>query len=264
MSNELANLFASRFIARKDVKAIQFSDGSWAPHTATGRFDGARLPWSRTDLLAHLAGEQTYGHYLLDTDDTCKLFAFDIDLEKDDPNKGIFGYYEDDEGRQLPCDPRDSWRDRAHPGRQYFKTQFRLLAHMLAKGIYENLGIPCAAAYSGGKGVHVYGFTGLMSAADARDGAEIVLDSLGGFTATRGQHFFKHEKFYNLSVEVFPKQISLGGKDLGNLMRLPLGRNKKTNDPTFFIDMTAPLVELKPVDPVHALTVDMPWRKPGE
>jgi hypothetical protein len=264
LSNELANLFASRFIARKDVKAIQFADGSWMPHTDTGRHDGTRLPWKREHLLAHLEGKQTFGHYLLDQDDTCKLFCFDVDLEKSDPAKNIWQTWVDDEGKTWQMDAREAWRDRSHPARPYMKVQFKEIANKLLRGVYENLGIPCAAAYSGAKGIHVYGFTGLMSAADARDGAEIVLEALGGFTPSKGTNFFTNERWPNLSIEVFPKQTSLAGKDLGNLLRLPLGRNMKTKDPTFFIDMTAPLAELRPVDALWALTTDSPWKRPGE
>jgi hypothetical protein len=63
---------------------------------------------------------------------------------------------------------------------------------------------------------------------------------------------------------VYPKQASLAGKDLGNLLRLPLGRNNKSKDPTFFMDMTAPLAEMRPVDPEWALTTTSPWKRPGE
>jgi len=146
------------------------------------------------------------------------------------------------------------------------KLQFKQMAHMLLKGIVEELGLPCAASYSGGKGIHVYGFTGLMDARDARQGAQIVLDSIGSFEPLRGENFYHHtdtdiiEGFGNLSIEVFPKQDSLDGKDLGNLMRLPLGRNLKApQEPTFFLDMTAPLAVFQPMDPASALTIETPW-----
>lgn len=264
MSDAVANLIAQKFIQRRDVKAIQHHNGSWAPHTANGKVDGPRLPWKRPDLLAHLAGERTYGHYFLDQDDQCKLFAFDVDLEKSVPEKDIWQIWEDENGNAYTMDGREAWADRSHPGRPYMKFQFREIAHKLMRGVFETLGLPCAAAYSGGKGIHVYAFTGVISAAEAREGAQIVLDTLGGFEATRGTNFFKHSKWPNLSIEVFPKQASLDGKDLGNLMRLPLGRNLKSKDPTFFIDMTSPMAELRPVDPEWALTTANPWARPGE
>lgn len=264
LSDAVANLIAQKFIQRKDVKAIQFADGSWMPHTVTGKHDGARLPWKRPDLLAHIEGQRTFGHYLLDADSMTKLFAFDVDLEKNDERTGFVGVWEDDEGQVHEFDPREAWQDRKHPARPYMKIQFREISHRLMRGVYETLGLPCAAAYSGGKGIHVYAFTGIISATEAREGAQIVLDALGGFEATRGTNFFKHSKWHNLSIEVFPKQANLDGKDLGNLMRLPLGRNLKSKDPTFFIDMTSPLGEMRPVDPEWALTTSNPWARPGE
>jgi len=278
LSDELADLIARRFIARPDAKAIQHRDGSWSPHTTTGKRDGDRIPWKREHLNAHLAGTQTFGHYLLNTDSTCKLFAFDIDLEKEgfvpdpwSPAINDDGSVEDTFYKvDGPVTLRDMWLDRKHHARPFFKLQFKQIAHMLMKGIYEELEIPCAAAYSGGKGVHVYAFTGPISAEESREGALAVLASLNCFEATRGVNFFKHtnqdpvDGFPNLSIEVFPKQDSLDGKDLGNLMRIPLGKNLKSTDPTFFIDMTSPLADMVPVDPAWALTTDNPWKRPGD
>lgn len=296
MSDELlAKEIARRFIARRDVKAIQYPGGAYTPHTADGKADGERIPWKLSDIKKHIARESTFGHYLLDTDSKCKLFAFDIDLITSDPDKNIWGYLpflpkpgtnepgadpwgssDDIEKWERtafkPCDPRTEWLNRKSPARPWMKLQFKLLANKLMKVINEELDLPCAAAYSGNKGIHVYGFTGYGTAHDARTGAQIVLDVLGEFEPTRGTNFFKHknddpfEGYPNLSIEVFPKQDTLAGKDLGNLMRLPLGRNLKTKDPTFFIDMTTPLGELSPADPLWAIGEGAlnPWKRQGE
>lgn len=264
LSDEIANLFASKFIARPDAKAIQLRDGKWAVHTqtnpVTGRHDGPRIPWRREDLNSHIAGERTFGHYLLSTESKCKLFAFDVDLEK----TGILpvsDYFADEAEPEFyeEKDLRAAWLNRAHPGRPFMKLQFKEIAHKLLSVISSELELPCAAAYSGGKGIHVYGFTGLIDAAEAREGAQIVLDTIGEFKPLRGENFFKHVDYENISIEVFPKQGSLDGKDLGNLMRLPLGRNLKSADPTFFIDMTTPLAEMRPLDAARALTTENPW-----
>lgn len=272
MSELLQNLLAKKFIARSDVKAIQYSDGSWSPHQEynpeSRKNDGPRIPWRREDLAAHLSCKSTYGHYLLSQASETKLFAFDIDLEQNKPadsSSPFQGYWVDDDGQVHEFDPRASWLDRAHPSRKWTKYQLKMMASMLMKAISEELEIPCAAAYSGGKGVHVYGFLGLAPAEDAREGAQIVLDSIGKFKATRGTNFFKWDDddpvqgYPNLSIEVFPKQSSLDGKDLGNLMRLPLGRNLKSTDPTFFIDMRTPMSVMAPVDAEWALTTGNPW-----
>lgn len=280
MSVELANLLAKNFIARPDVKAIQYSDGSWSPHLVDPKDrTSERIPWRREDLESHLSGNKTFGHYLLTPDSQCKLFAFDIDLEENKPpeSKTPFqGYWpeicstpevcgENCETKIHKFNPRVDWLDRGHPSRPWQKYQLRMMSSMIAKAVFDELQLPVAVAYSGGKGVHVYAFTGLISAAEAREGAQIVLDSLGIFHASRGTNFYKSidadpvSGFPNLSIEVFPKQDSLSGKDLGNLMRLPLGRNLKSSDPTFFVDMKAPMSVMAPVDPVWALNTSNPW-----
>lgn len=271
MSINLPDLFAKKFIARPDVKALQYGDGIWSPHTTTGKHDGERIPWRREHLEAHLAGTTTFGHYLLSADSRCKLFAFDIDLAKAGVLPTLPVEAADDELAwkesfvEVP-DLRAAWLNRAHPARSFMKLQFKEVAHQLLATIRKELDLPCAVAYSGNKGLHVYAFTGLIPADEAREGAQIVLDSLGTYKAFRGEHFFKHvnedpvEGYPNLSIEVFPKQNSLDGKDLGNLMRLPLGKNLKApNEPTFFVDMKAPLGVLAPADPIWSLTTEDPW-----
>lgn len=287
MTTELAGLIAKKFIARRDVKAQQNSRGFYMPVID---HEERRLPWKLADIEDHIAGRQTFGHYLVGQDNNCKIFAFDIDLNKNvvdpktneilwtggSPESPHYGDRASYSGKILRFDPRRAWLDRAHPARAWMKYQFKMVAHVLCSSIEKELDIPCAVTYSGAKGIHVYGFTGLVPAADAREGAQIVLDSLAerplgmAVEAFKGKHFFKFknddpvEGYPNLSIEVFPKQDTLDGKDLGNLMRLPLGRNLKSTDPTFFVDMTSPLTDLSPVDPMHALTARSAFEWPGE
>ena len=268
MTASLENLFASRFISRTDVKAEQHANGGYSP---------IRTPWSRADLSAHISGERTFGHYLLNAEDEVKLFCLDVDLRSLDQDNNPTGWLPTaglGEGEVVsdfaPGDPRSVWKQRANLQRNYLKYSMRVCGHMLAERIFSTLEIPVAVAYSGNKGFHVYGFTGKVSAADARDGAQIVIDDLGMFELERGDSMYKlkgddHENpFSNFSIEVYPKQSSLAGKDLGNLLRLPLGKNTKSKDPAFFMNMTAPLAVMKPVDPVWALTTDNPWKRDGE
>jgi hypothetical protein len=304
LSKEIAKLLAKNFIQRKDVKAVQLSSaggglsqGDWFPDTRIKRDNSPHLPvgFNMEHLLAHLSGERTYGHYMLDDDSKCKVFAFDIDLEKGgtyitlpDWNALPFEFYDNEvkqeqwfhenstqtvvEGKS-DLNLRDIWmsRKREHQAaRTWFKYQMKHLAHILANKVVE-LEIPCAVAYSGSKGVHVYGFTGLTGVAEAkecREAAMLALDMTDEFEPLRGQHFFKHKNddpvhgFSNFSVEVFPKQDTLDGKNLGNLMRLPLGTNwKNPKDPTFFLDMTTALGDFRPhSDPVKLLTEGNPFK----
>jgi hypothetical protein len=271
-NKEIAKLLAQKFIARSDVKAIQRHNGEYNP---------VAEPFSMTDLLDHIEGRKTYGHYFLNQDNQCKLFAFDIDLDKtDEKNNKTYlvptavtedGVWTD----FVQGNPRELWLNRANVlQRNYFKYLLRMMAHKLAAAIHNSLEIPTAVAYTGAKGVHVYGFTGLMNAADVRDGAQIILDDLNCFEPLRGNCFYKHKQettagnldpelsYDGLTVEIFPKQVTLDGKTHGNLMRLPLGRNQKNpKDPTFFLDLRGNFGEQSFMvrDPVDALTTTDQW-----
>lgn len=277
MNKEIAKLFAKLFIARSDVKAIQRSSGEYNP-TVERDPDGNVIKsygFKMQDLLDHIDGKHTYGHYLLNMEHECKFFAFDIDL--DEPKKGGFS------GAFLPMiqentgvwegfelmNPRSVWRDRSMvPARNFLKYQMRCLANKLARTIHSEFEMQTAVAYTGAKGVHVYGFTGLMPAVDVRAGAEYVMEKLDCFEPSLGNNFFKHkvdttsieDSFSGFTIEVFPKQTEIKQGGYGNLIRLPLGKNlKNPNDPTFFVDMRTALTDLRPRDPMEALTATDQW-----
>jgi hypothetical protein len=282
MSKDLAKLLASRFIQRPDIKAVQMDrdtkilkQGDWFPDSkidAEKRPNSPHLPhgFNMQHLLAHIAGERTYGHYLLNEEDNCKLFAFDIDLiDKPEGNYIVQPNDAEDEVDFIDklevienVNPRELWHDRRSiEARNWYKYQLKHTAHILAAKVRE-LDIDCAVAYSGSKGVHVYGFTGSLPAKEVREAALLVLDMVDEFEPSKGQHFWKHKNMdpfmgfgSNIEIEVFPKQDTLKNKSLGNLMRLPLGKNwKNPKDPTFFIDMTAPLGTFTPHhDPIKLL-----------
>jgi hypothetical protein len=264
----ISDLIAQRFISRTDVKAQQHPGGAYTP---------VRERWTRQDIISHLAGDKTFGHYVIGADDTVKVITFDIDLTK----TGILPASYDSDGL-VPTswyeesDLRGTWKDRKKrwdegKNRQFLKVSLRTLADKLARATHELLGIDVAVAYSGNKGLHVYGFTGKISAADAREGALLVVEDLG-LTPSKGEIEFRHpsedpfDGYGNLTVEVYPKQDSLQGKDLGNLVRLPLGRNQRSSDPAFFVDLTLAATDLRALDPVYALTEGSrnPWKRQGE
>lgn len=304
MSHELAGLFARRFIQRRDVKAVQLAGplgalnkGDWIPDRKFREPNPhAPLGFKMSHLVSHIAGENTYGHYLLDSDSKCRLFAFDIDLEKTNPsrrpkqlNNGLQGsYVKMPDWKDLPADlspeaqeewattamivtngadPRDLWADRREKeARAWYKLQMKELAAKFIKIIQTDLDLPCAVAYSGSKGIHVYGFTGPLPADEVRAGAELVLKLSGEFESFRGQNFWRHKNpnpihgYPSFSIEVFPKQGSVDTNGLGNLMRLPLGKNHKSSDPTFFLDMNKPMMDFSPhPDPVKLLETGDPF-----
>lgn len=285
-SRELAELIAQRFISRRDVKAVQVRDGGYRP---------INEPFQMADLIAHVQGKGTFGHYMLDQDSKCKLFAFDIDLNEGDcerRTKEFFPHccqtghgnwiepadletmpeFDDMQERDewfransltYPARPRDSWLDRSHPGRNWWKYQMRTLGDMLASRIRKGLGVPALVTYTGGKGIHVYGFTGHMDAAEVREGAISVLESFNQFIPAAGQNFYRdsndhwYGSFSNFTIEVFPKQTKVEPGHYGNLMRLPFGKNMKNpHDPTFIVDERRPSTSLAPIpDPTQALRV---------
>lgn len=306
----LMPLYAKKFIQRRDPIAIQTSSGGYRPlRDSTTKIPTAKF--DKTTIGAHLNKQATYGHYMLDDAGMTKLFVFDIDLSKhgfvpmqplnmEDPTDSDYEAWV----RSFICVPnlRDFWHSRtreAAPGRAYIKRQLRVLGNTFASSVHSLLGISTAVAYTGNKGIHIYGFTGPVPASDARDAADLVMESAQIFAPARGDNFYADSRrevipvvsatgdpedaylgrwitrgpldtfdpnhFHNFHVEIFPKQRSLEGKDLGNLVRLPLGRNLHApSDPTFFVDLTAPMNELRPVDPVFALTNTNPWQTPEE
>lgn len=271
-SNDLVTLIAKRFIQRRDVKAVQFESGAYIPDRELKYpKQHAPLGFKGRHLQAHLDGTATYGHYLLDQNSKCRLFAFDIDLLP----KGSYVTCPDveteeeweEQSRVVECNPREAWMDRRNKdARDWYKLQMGMLARKLTSVITGQLELPCAAAYSGHKGIHVYGFTGPVPAKEAREGALLVLDILGEFELLKGKHFFKHKNndpfmgYPSFSIETFPKQDGLDGKDLGNLMRLPLGRHLESKDPTFFLDLTTPPGVMKPhSDPTKLLESGDPY-----
>lgn len=277
----LAKFIAKNMIARTDVKASQLPRGQ-------GAYVRDDSKWTMTDLMAHVKGEQTYGHYLLDQDSNVKIIAFDIDLaqtghylpyslrdqeryadEEQDLHIGDPGLMGDE--YFIECNPREAWVDRKHPARPWLKHQMRELAERFtAECFYAGLGT--FATYSGNKGIHVYGLLGERTpAADARILAfaiaekvvrnlEINSDVHGRdyrFASSKGKSFYYiksdtaplYRSFENFSIEVFPKQDHIEPNRLGNLMRLPFGKNlKNPKDPTFVIDQLAPSSSLVPLD----------------
>lgn len=274
LNNELAALFAKRLIQRRDVKAVQFDSGAYSPDRELKHLNHwGPVGFEMQHLEHHLTGVATYGHYLLDANDMARCFCFDIDLKSNSDK--FTGHYVDFEQQAsagehvapIPFDPREAWLDRAHPSRPWTKYQFGMLARKLTATIQKELGIGTAAAYSGNKGIHVYGFTGPMPAAQVRAAALFALETTDDWELERGDHIWRYKLqdpdmgYPNVNLEVYPKQDSLADKDLGNLLRLPLGVNRKNPaDPTFFLDLNTPVGVFAPhPDPVRLLDTGNPY-----
>lgn len=224
----LRKLLAQRFIQRTDVKAVQDTNG----------YHPDKTKFTAQDVLDHLHGKRALGHYLLDTENKCKLFAFDIDLVKD--KRSVL----------------DSWTE----AREIAILQMNALAEGLGRRAHKLTGCHVAAAFSGNKGVHVYCFTGTEAAEDVKQAALEVINSFGCFDATRGNNFYKHtDEYQDFEIEVFPKQTEVSEDGFGNLMRLPLGKNRKSGKPAFFLKFIPPMTEFTEMDPMVALEGELPW-----
>lgn len=277
MSTSLPALIAKRFIQRRDVKAIQFDNGDYVPDSklkdSTRHGNGFKM----SHLNAHLEGTESYGHYLIDENDKCRIFCLDVDLEQTGSYVEMpsdWSNIQDDADltdamNVHECNPREAWADRRNVhARSWYKMQMKSIASRFASVITKDLQLPCAVTYSGNKGIHVYGFLGESNAKDCREAGLLALDLTDEWDAFRGKNFYHHRNsdpvlgYPSFSVEIFPKQDSLEGKNLGNLLRLPLGVNrKKPKDPTFFLDLTGPMGDFNPhKDPVQLLESGDPFQ----
>lgn len=260
---EVAKLLVSRLVERRDAKALQTPDGGYRPvrqrcAQRCGSCEECQtlVPWALRDVVDHVTGERTYGHYIVDpATSACRTFVFDIDLRKkanpatDPPEEPIVF-----DGEEI--DPREVWAGPVTPARVDLGKQLQGMAHGLASATTRLLGIPVLVSYSGNKGMHVYGCIDRGTpAAEARELARMVLESTEVMIPDHGANFFKHHEGYRaLQVEVFPKQDKVSADGFGNLVRLPLGIHRKTGKPSFFIKLETELRHTKKDDPMTALT----------
>lgn len=246
-------------IERRDVKAVQDNQGHYRPagnyeQTDKGWVCTEHHPFTMTDLVDHLNGTKTYGHYVVSPEGKCRVFAFDIDLKAEGRLREWDEAASDWAYRDVAA--RDVWRTH-EPVEDYtdLQVQLRCMAEGLALRVSRTLGIPVLVAYSGCKGMHVYGLTGSVDAGDARTLAVGVLQSFECFEPARGNAFWRHrDAYHSLEIEVFPKQDEIRSDGFGNLIRLPLGINRKSRQEGFFVDLSAPTNVLRPDDPMLALT----------
>lgn len=269
----LAQQILDAYVQRRDVYAVQDRSGGYRP---------VYEPLTVEVVQQHLDRQRTIGHYTSDQQGLTRILAFDVDLEKEgtwtryplpeqfpDLQGPDLDRWMASHSQTIAYAPREAWLDRTHPSRRFVKYMLRTVAEGLAYGMRTELGLHTAIAYSGSKGVHVYGYTDPVDIAEARAGCELALDAagpvIGGqFHLHRGQNFYKLFEgpawADSFAVETFPKQSSMEGKKLGNLMRLPLGVNLKSpDDPCFFVDRAKAYSHLDPVAPEVAMNKELAW-----
>ena len=238
-THDVATLLLDRFVERRDVKAWQQRDGAYYPD---------RTKVTIADLGAHLACARTMGHYLISREDKCRVLIFDIDLTKN----GVW------DGQ--PFEPRTEFADPNSPYREGLVGQLMILGEELARVTHRIADVPVAISFSGNKGIHITAFTGSEPAADVRALGQGIAEYVG-LVPLRGVNFFAHpNEEMSVEVEVFPKQDSLDGKDLGNLVRLPLGANRKSGRDSMFVSVGGDKRGMfQKMDPIAALTGTLPW-----
>jgi len=241
LDDQTLGAFGKRFIERRDVFAEQHANGSYTP---------VRRPIKLGDLRDHVTGKHSYGHYLVSTEGRCRLFAFDIDAAKEPVDWGDLGEFV----------PREAILNKNHAAYPVLIAQLNALAEGLARKTHRTLGIPVAAAFSGRKGLHVYGFTGPDNAETIREAGESVLKSFGVFEPSRGKNFWRHTTGYEaFEIEVFPKQVEVGKDGFGNLMRLPLGIHAVTKQKSHFVHFSGSPTQIKALPAHEAIEGGTAW-----
>lgn len=188
-------LYMEIFRGRPDVFARQWYD----EEADTQGYVPVRRPMLASDVQDHLKGNRTYGIYLLDQDSRAWVGVIDVDL--------VPAF----RGRKLT---RDEY-DRRTREETYLVERLTELS--------SEEGLPCVAEFTGGKGYHFwYPFQEPVSAASVRAALRGVVAKIEGDLSC-------------FQLEVFPKQDTLSGKGLGNLVKLPLGVHRGTGKPSFFL-----------------------------
>jgi hypothetical protein len=210
--------FLRHFAGRADVYARQWHD---ARRDRSGYWP-VREPLTAHVVEQHLLRRLTIGQYVLHPDNTVSFAALDLD-----PTAAAL------EQMRLPS---------GGEGALALPPLLDYAARVFAAA--DRLGLRVAMEDTGGFGLHVWLlFAPRIPAAQARGVLRELLWRAGPQPPA-------------VSVELFPKQDRLGGKGLGNLIKLPLGVHQATLRPSRFLDAHMQALEdahalasLRPCDP---------------
>jgi hypothetical protein len=195
------------------------------------------------DFVQHLTGEHCLGTYLLNTDNKVKFMAFDLDLAKQgkywrvydidqilDLEQAGYGFDMDlqqgllEDAFHIPADDAYRW------------TRIVVLeaVRFICKAVRQLHLTPLTVITGGGSHVLVP-FPDPVAARDARLVGQDIVSRLPTVTQLN-KMFWAYGPLGELTIEVFPKQDTLVGKDYGNLIRLPYGWHHEANIRTYSID----------------------------
>jgi hypothetical protein len=211
---EIVASFLRWFAGRGDVYARQWYD---ARRDRSGYWP-VREPLTAAVVEQHLLGRFTLGQYVLHPDNTVSFAALDLD-----PTPEAI------EHARLASESQEP----APPAMLDYAARIREQA--------ERSGLPLFIEHSGGAGLHLWlFFAPRLPAERARGFLRELLWRAGAQPPS-------------VAVEIFPKQDRLGGKGLGNLIKLPLGIHQVTLRPSSFLD-----AQLRPIGAAEALALLRP------
>ena len=188
--------FLKIFAGREDCFARQWVD----KNDGKQGYVPVRRPMEPQDVEDHLKGLKTYGIYLLRSDASVTTAVMDVDVNRKFREGNI------------------SREDREILRREgaYVMKRIRDMA--------EEAGCPPLVEFSGGKGFHFWFIMDRpIPAGQARSWFNPIREAL-------------YRDLSAFSLEVFPKQESLSGKGMGNLVKLPLGVHRVTGKRSYFYD----------------------------
>jgi hypothetical protein len=212
------DLYLRLFQGREDCFARQWADKKEGKQG----YVPVRRPMTREDVLDHLHMRRTYGIYLLQQSSLVSLGVVDVDLVKALRTGKI-----------------------ASAVRSQVKRERDYLFSRLPE-VSQKFGLYPLAEFSGGKGYHFWFF--FETPVRAKEVREVLTRLVAGFKGDLS-HFH---------LEVFPKQDSISGNGLGNLVKLPLGAHRVTGKRSYFLPKAGQDMweELACLESVHMSRVD--------
>lgn len=192
---QLLERYLDLFSGREDCFARQWADKAKGQQGYTP----VRQPMTTAEVEEHLRGRKTYGIYILRSDATIKAAVIDMDLK---PAL---------RGRPLAAEEKDLVR----------RERIFAIQRIIEMG--RAMGFEPLLEFSGGKGFHFWFLLARpLAAAPVKAALERVRAGVAGDLKA-------------FELEVFPKQSSLSGKGLGNLVKLPLGIHRLSGKQSFFV-----------------------------
>ncbi len=213
--------FHSLFSGRENIFARQ-----WAAKDGEAGYSPVEEPLTPAVIKNHLLGSITVGVYPIRIDGTCTFFALDLDISKATLEKAA--------GKP----------DIAKSLRGLIRSTVLTLASK-----FLDIGLVPLLEDSGYKGRHLWFFL------DHPETAE-TLHKLGQLLLNWLNPLLPE----GLHLEFFPKQASLKGKGLGNLIKIPLGIHRRTGRRALLLNLQgevlkSPFVFLREVKKVSRASI---------